>query len=964
MAAPVYLFPSWVRQGLAGAIDTEMDASAAESRATVTAHVRVEGTRDGQHKTSFDVDKTTKLLGPGDSTTLDVTEIIRMYPTPDSIGVDPGRFPHVEFDSPDLPWRFSPGKATPAGLPPWLCLIAIERSVGVELKPGATLPTILATASDLPDLAEAKLWAHVQITSTDDEEDNLGVSPTGSTESLADVTADRVGLEDNLAKQPVRNSSRIICPQVLKPLTSYLACIVPTFAVGRTAGLGEPSPPQPLQWAWTIPQITDTQTEAEKAELTGKFHPVMLPVFHSWQFTTGEAADFEQLVRRLKACSGPSSPGCEALAGSGIRSMDVRTPGWNQNDKKWTDSDGIERELWKQADAETVWGALTYPKAAAFEHVASTDQTEAGARVERIRRLAELVSSKNSFGPPAYGRWHAGRSDISASDTSGWLYRLNSEPALRATAGLGARVVRERQEHLMAAIWRQLGEVRRANEQIRSAQFGAALATRTYLKRFLPERSDTNRTLKLMSPMLSRFRADPALPETVIGRIERESCVPSGLFSGAARKAFRPTGPLAKRVAKTLDFRQGKRIDLWDGIARYRDEHVEQQFAPNLVGASTLSEMSAEVARTVTTQMKAVGHDEAAIKSLIERLSTDPTPSTTVCTKLDKIAPDLLARAHPRLTVKRRVGAVVQLDEDDAKIWTEDEPIAPIIVSPRIDTPMWTTVRDISTEWLFPGLDKVPDDTIVGLAPNQSFVEAFMVGLNFEIGREMLWRGFPTDQRGTVFNHFWDTRRAAAEDNRQITDLHTWGHKTKLGDHSGAGAIGLVVLIRGGLFSRFPSAEVFMVPGELDTQGKRRPKSVGDVGVELPAFRGRLDPDVTFLGFTLAPDVYRGTPSDAGWWLAFQEQPTETTFGVAAAPETATSAPATWNDVDQGHISHTLDGAVRTAAGYVSIRKTKPSNWTNIKPAWRAESDFAAGAFLRHPFRLLVHCSDLIVVGS
>ena len=30
-----------------------------------------------------------------------------------------------------------------------------------------------------------------------------------------------------------------------------------------------------------------------------------------------------------------------------------------------------------------------------------------------------------------------------------------------------------------------------------------------------------------------------------------------------------------------------------------------------------------------------------------------------------------------------------------------------------------------------------------------------MVGLNFEMGRELLWRGFPTDQRGTYFDSFW-----------------------------------------------------------------------------------------------------------------------------------------------------------------------------------------------------------------
>ena len=30
-----------------------------------------------------------------------------------------------------------------------------------------------------------------------------------------------------------------------------------------------------------------------------------------------------------------------------------------------------------------------------------------------------------------------------------------------------------------------------------------------------------------------------------------------------------------------------------------------------------------------------------------------------------------------------------------------------------------------------------------------------MVGLNHEMMRELLWREYPTDQRGTAFHRFW-----------------------------------------------------------------------------------------------------------------------------------------------------------------------------------------------------------------
>ena len=31
-----------------------------------------------------------------------------------------------------------------------------------------------------------------------------------------------------------------------------------------------------------------------------------------------------------------------------------------------------------------------------------------------------------------------------------------------------------------------------------------------------------------------------------------------------------------------------------------------------------------------------------------------------------------------------------------------------------------------------------------------------MVGLNHEMARELLWREYPTDQRGSYFRQFWD----------------------------------------------------------------------------------------------------------------------------------------------------------------------------------------------------------------
>src|SRR4029079_15238614 len=107
-----------------------------------------------------------------------------------------------------------------------------------------------------------------------------------------------------------------------------------------------------------------------------------------------------------------------------------------------------------------------------------------------------------------------------------------------------------------------------------------------------------------------------------------------------------------------------------------------------------------------------------------------------------------------------------------------------IMVDPLFPQPMYEPLRDLSQELLLPGLDKVKPDTALGLQTNRRFVEAYMVGLNHEMGRELLWRGFHTDQRGTYFNHFWgqgEPNTAPAD----ISDLNTWGARA-LGDPVGA----------------------------------------------------------------------------------------------------------------------------------------------------------------------------------
>ena len=51
---------------------------------------------------------------------------------------------------------------------------------------------------------------------------------------------------------------------------------------------------------------------------------------------------------------------------------------------------------------------------------------------------------------------------------------------------------------------------------------------------------------------------------------------------------------------------------------------------------------------------------------------------------------------------------------------------------------------------LLPGVGTIDADTVTLLKDNPRFIEAYMIGLNHELARELLWREFPSDMRGTT----------------------------------------------------------------------------------------------------------------------------------------------------------------------------------------------------------------------
>jgi hypothetical protein len=207
------------------------------------------------------------------------------------------------------------------------------------------------------------------------------------------------------------------------------------------------------------------------------------------------------------------------------------------------------------------------------------------------------------------------------------------------------------------------------------------------------------------------------------------------------------------------------------------------------------------------------------------------------------------------------------------------------MAAPAFIRPMYEALDDYDRNWLIPGLAKLPEpDLVTLLRTNVEFIEAFLVGLSHEFARKLLWRGYPTDQRGTYFRRFWNGDR-----DELVPDIHQFA-PTPLGGHivlepsprpGGQPRADLVVLlVRGELIRRYPEAIVLA----LRAKDWSKPPQFADAAADPDSmatilFHGPLPPDGVLVGFDLTPDDVLAQP----WWFIVAEHPAAPRFGRPSA---------------------------------------------------------------------------------
>ena len=506
---------------------------------------------------------------------------------------------------------------------------------------------------------------------------------------------------------PRKSICRLLSPRKLKPQTNYQAFLIPAFKIGAEAAMGEINGTEDrTQLIWESP-----------TEGAGK----IVPYYFEWEFSTNTSGDFENLVRKLKP---------RDLENMGIRPIDCSNPGYGMQEK-----DGLVLQMeaaLKSLDTNyQVWAMDC-----------NEDNPDAELSKEKQESLTKLLNKREEkfvkengeteiklrVTPPVYGEWYAtmqGKAiGADSQDKTLWLEELNLDFRHRAAAGLGVQFVKENQENLMKAAWEQLSKIKKVNKELNLGRFGREVSAKMFTRL---EKMKPNNAFKIALPVQNKVQFDS---DKTVGAFLKSSPITNNLINVKVKKYF----------------------------YRGKNEQVKPQFSPIMNS------------HLVNPSFKVKGLKNSMLKTKVaSRLTT--AAGDEMDEQFFEAVNKTISALNPAITIESKIKSRFKNFMDvekteNPKNETLDE-LHPVKWYPEFHRPMYHFLREMSQEYILPGLENVPQNTVGLLQTNRRFIEAFMMGLNHEMASELLWREFPTDHRGSYFRSFWDTSIYSVDENEK-----------------------------------------------------------------------------------------------------------------------------------------------------------------------------------------------------
>jgi hypothetical protein len=921
-----YHFLAWSRRGI-GASANNVDSGSLPDRTTLNVQLflQVQGGVAPNPVSAPPV--TVQVFGPGDVTGVDARMVIRTEPRQFTVNFEPNYLCGIEFDSPDFPWLFTPAAPNGDRLHPWVALIVLKTADEFQLPSIAPSPLPMVDVlkiSALQDLTDSWNWAHVQVSG-----DN--------------------SLSDNLVQTPGNVISRLLCPRRLDPETSYSAFLVPAFQIGVLIGLGKDvSATKTSDPAWTKAIATPlrlpfyyrfdfhTSDAGDFESLVRALTPTVLgpavgtrpmdvsqpdPGFPSAGPPLGLEGALQSVGSQPTQWNAPAKTAFQTATQDWINqttssTIDLNNPGpdpevnppiygrWhaavqsvNRTDVGWVNDLNLDPRNRSGAGMGTqiVQQERTALMASAWQQVSGVLQANqmlkqaqlARAVSQQIYRQHFLTAQPETllnFTSPLHARLLASPTTVKATIRnsrvpermlSGAFRKIARLPAHLGMAKSGAPTLLSRVSSGNVVIV----PAPKPPDGMVSIDQAASQSAHGWAEKFVGFWKKWSKwiiiALVVLLIVIGGVAGLVAGWAVVVGIVV---AVVAGL---AAAWAFLKSSIANATAAAEVQFTDFTT----QAVTKISPASNFQITAPGVAlagGRGTGAADSAQAAlfRTATTQLF----------NEYQALPENPAPLPAL--DIAALRTTLVVRIDPVVTVPRRVLNLISVSL--RLTWAPLDPLEPVMAYPEFPQAMYAPLRDLSEAYLLPGVDLVPPSSVGLLQANHKLIEAYMVGLNHEMARQLLWNGYPTDQRGSYFRQFWDVSAYVPQKSdptdpaklheslKDIPPLNTWPLPVALGSHPNRSDIvpnNLVLLVRGELFKRYPNAIVYAGKAARDSKGAR---VLDESDERYPIFRGTLSPDMTFFGFNLDADDARGgtAASPYGFFFVFQEQPSEPRFGL------------------------------------------------------------------------------------
>ncbi|MEO0366660.1 MAG: hypothetical protein AAF265_14350, partial [Pseudomonadota bacterium] len=328
----------------------------------------------------------------------------------------------------------------------------------------------------------------------------------------------------------------------------------------------------------------------------------------------------------------------------------------------------------------------------------------------------------------------------------------------------------------------------------------------------------------------------------------------------------------------------------------------------------------------------------------------------------------------------------------------EPEAFLPAMAYPDLPSPTYKYLLDIDKEFLLPNLELIENNTLSLLKTNQRFIESYLVGMNYEMGRELMWREYPTDMRGSYFRQFWDvsgfvTPDSTPQDSEALKDIkpiHQWRRNSRLGRHNARDpdedSEQLVFVIRGDLLRKFPNTVIFAqkaLPNsapDATTETMIRSDEMTDAQlateIKFPLYQAQIDPDIKLLGFDFTVREATGAtqtssvsasgsanaPDSLGWYFIIAEVPGEPRFGMDISFDPNEPNELTWNDLSWKNFQGDIDfvTARRRPSGRVERGSARAFPSDPSVGRWGHSSADMAAILLQRPAMIAVHAKEML----